>query len=371
MTTQSSTTPTTIILSDGNKPLDLLHEIWKHRVRNYNDAFLESPRRNTRNYSKRMPRMEDVLQVDPNHTIIEATTPRTNGNNKNNNHHVNSPTKSLSAVRDLERIAPARENDNNNKNHHDDDQAGTVETGDTTEIIDSVDGKGNTQTALSMQDRKPNDEIPTTTSPKSPVELALLVSEPDDSMGANLRQHNNTTPISELDDINNLLSWTKQGISSDHHGDFVDASAEMRFHFLYFNDERQLCFQTDATPDSYVGNRRCVFCYFDGGSNAGLLMHCVTCHGHYLSFKAARNEDGTVSQEKMMEQTKKGCRTQLSSTDFLLIFVFHWNNPHLFHRDFLLPFQQPNSCTLPSRRKLLLLHPTIRMISFLFVTVPC
>ena len=204
------------------------------------------------------------------------------------------------AVRDLERTATAGENDNNN--HNDRDKAVNVEATDTGENIVAFHGKGNTQSALSMQDGKPNDEIPETNSPKSPVELAVLVSEPDDSMGTNLHQYNNTTPISELDDMNNLLAWTKQGSSDHHQGEFIDASAEMRFHFLYFNDQRQLCFQTDATPDSYIGNRRCVFCYFDGGSNAGLLMHCVTCHGHFLSFKAARNEDGTVSQGQIMEQ---------------------------------------------------------------------
>jgi hypothetical protein len=286
MTTQSS------MQSDGTKPIDLLYEIWKHRVRHYNDAFLESPRRSTRNYSKRSPRVNDrmLMHVDPNPTTtIEATTPPTKDNNNN---HVKSLTKTLSAIRVLERKWTAGKNDDK------DEKAGDTASTDETEIIVSADGKGNTQSAPPMQDQTPNGAIPNRTSAESPVDLAILVSETDDSMQhANLRQHNNTTPISELDDMNDLLAWTKQGNADGHQNEFIDASADMRFHFLYYNDQRQLCFQTDATPDDYVGNRRCVFCYFDGGSNAGLLMHCVTCHGHYLSFKAARNEDGTVSQE--------------------------------------------------------------------------
>ena len=46
-TTKTGTTTTT---KTKHQKLDLLNTLWQHRVRNYNDAFLSSPRRNTRNY---------------------------------------------------------------------------------------------------------------------------------------------------------------------------------------------------------------------------------------------------------------------------------------------------------------------------------
>lgn len=38
--------------TEKTKKPDLLYSLWKHRVRKYNDAFLKSPRRATRNFSK-------------------------------------------------------------------------------------------------------------------------------------------------------------------------------------------------------------------------------------------------------------------------------------------------------------------------------
>jgi len=52
--------------NDKNKKSDLLFSMWKHRVRNYNDAFLKSPRRATRNFSK-------IVAEEPSDTFDEKS----------------------------------------------------------------------------------------------------------------------------------------------------------------------------------------------------------------------------------------------------------------------------------------------------------
>jgi hypothetical protein len=142
--------------------------------------------------------------------------------------------------------------------------------------------------------------------------VANLVSEPEgSSLGSSRQQLQQKQPellpeqlqkakqpvstISELDEesFNAVVTWSKQG-DSNNQGGLIDPQTKVLFHFSYFDAQEQLCFQTDTTPDNFVGHRRCLFCYFNGGSDTGLLMHCVTSHSEQLDFSAARSEDGTV-----------------------------------------------------------------------------
>jgi len=141
----------------------------------------------------------------------------------------------------------------------------------------------------------------------SPDTVANLVSEHDGSSLGSAHQKQQQHNTSELDEDNfrNVVTWSKQG-GTHHQGEQIDPHTKVLFHFSYFEQAssrsssnasgatEQLCVQTDATPDNLVGHRRCIFCYFNGGSDAGLLMHCVTNHSEQLDFNAARSEDGTL-----------------------------------------------------------------------------
>lgn len=249
------------------KPKDLLFDLWKHRVRNYNDAFLSSPRRATRNYAKKTPAKEekkvivsnetepkklDMLEAKQNGAVTVAEAPK--------------GAHGAPAVAKDKQVAEKK-----------------IQTAATDDAVmtesDDLSGKRS-----------------------CPDSVANLMSEHDgsslDSLGKQKRRAQQQT-ISELDEdsYNAVVTWSsKQG---DNQGGLIDPQTKVLFHFTYFEEQpnggaAQLCFQTDATPDNFVGHRRCIFCYFNGGTDTGLLMHCVTSHSDYLDFNAARSEDGTV-----------------------------------------------------------------------------
>jgi hypothetical protein len=109
--------------------------------------------------------------------------------------------------------------------------------------------------------------------------------------------YNNDIPIESLFTWNSLPT-NKQLEDFDylqHDTNTVNSErSQVFYHFLYMDDERQICVQTDTTQVAFPGYRRCIFCFFDGGSDAGLIIHCMSCHGDLLFFNAARSENGTV-----------------------------------------------------------------------------
>ena len=253
-----------------NQKLDLLNTLWKHRVRNYNDAFLCTPRRNTRNYAK-------------------ATTPLVIGNKNDKETQQKTPSHELHGLENKNGSSALNDQvkGNNASREEADPEASNL-------VKDHTLNTAN----INFDD---------TTLPSISAVTALL-SESGDSMklvNGELRQsqltsgdtceQNNATPDSELEDMNYLLEWKQPvSIAEAIQRESIDGDAMVLFHFLFLNDDQRPCFLTDAAPENYDGHRRCIFCYFDGGTDAGLFMHCVTCHGQFLSFKAARSEDGTV-----------------------------------------------------------------------------
>jgi hypothetical protein len=123
-----------------------------------------------------------------------------------------------------------------------------------------------------------------------------LMSEEDESLHQ---------AVSFLDDpMKDVLTWTKRGATRNEGSNSssswgrLNLKTRVLFHFLYNDPEtHRPCFLTDHMSD-LPSHRRCAFCYFDGASDVGLLMHCVTFHGHEFLLRAAKSEDGTVRSQK-------------------------------------------------------------------------
>lgn len=270
----TATTKTTTATT--NQKTDLLSTLFKHRVRNFNDAFLSTPRRTTRNYAKTNT-PPSISRPSPDVSCINHRNGMDETQQNTPNHESHSQEKRNGAT------ALIQQNMGNNLCH-----AGSEE--ELGPEPPNVDKEQCLNTSNTMLDN---------TTTESCAEAAL-VSESGESMkltNGDIRQLHNLSPVSELEDMNYLLDWKDPILSAEaSHETSAESYARVLFHFLFYDDQLP-CFLTDATPENYAGHRRCIFCYFDGGSDTGLLMHCVTCHGQFLSYKAARSEDGTVSKQ--------------------------------------------------------------------------
>lgn len=283
-TTTATPTKTGTTRSKHQK-LDLLNTLWQHRVRNYNDAFLSSPRRNTRNYYAKIntPPLPSSLSV--------KRAIRSPISDKKQQQQPKTPTTTTTTTR----ASPGRETKKGSSS------VSSSNMEENSIWFDSRDEWGPEQLNVTQNHLLVPDMANTSvdkTPPRSPVAVAL-VSESGNATALensdHYRHQNNSTPVTEIEDTNDLLEWKKRLPNAEaRQRESTDSKARVLFHFLFLNDEQNPCFLTDATPEDYDGHRRCIFCYFDGGSDAGLLMHCVTCHGQFLSFKAARSEDGTL-----------------------------------------------------------------------------
>ena len=289
----TTTTPTTTRATGTrtkHQKLDLLNVLWQHRVRNYNDAFLPSPRRNTRNYYAKAntPPVMKVLGSPMSHSSPDSTAPAdrhtSDRKKKKQQQQQTTPTRASHGCEN-------KKGSSNTKHYVEENKT----------VSDSGAELGGPDLLSGTQIHGPNiaNTSVDNTAPRSSV-AAALVSESGNSTAlenSDHRHRNNSTPISEIEDMNDLLDWKERFPGAEaQHRESVDFKARVLFHFLFVNEDQKPCFLTDATPENYAGHRRCIFCYFDGGSDAGLLMHCVTCHGQFLSFKAARSEDGTVGK---------------------------------------------------------------------------
>jgi hypothetical protein len=268
----------------GGKPkLDLLNDVWKHRVRNYNDAFLSSPRRNTRNYAKKRG-VESALSTRRN-TTINGQEKQTSSVRRNIYDEKNSLPNN-SSEKDKKQPKSSKQSKSKNSNGSKLDiikvDQGQMEMTISTEKL-------STKTNQEVQDVKGSCTMKT-------IDSSYVVSDSD--VLVDRVTLSTTTPRSVCtENLTDLIYWEKPASENaeSHAIESVNLNAKVYFHLLYVHKERDVCFQTDAGLENYPGQRRCIFCFFDGGTDVGLLMHCVTCHGNSLLFKAARNEDGTVS----------------------------------------------------------------------------
>jgi hypothetical protein len=249
--------------------LDLLFDLWKHRVQNYNDAFLSSRRRAARNYAAATTPMAGDKEgglVDMNvidgPKLIDLTETMQNEA---------AVAKTASPKKPKKEMRPAKESQANATTATED----TTMTEQQTESVANLvsEPEGSSLGSSRQQQQQQQKQLP----------------EPQ------LRAKQPVSTISELDEdsLNAVVTWSKQG-DKNNQEEVIDPQTKVLFHFSYFDAQEQLCFQTDATPDNFVGHRRCIFCYFNGGSDTGLLMHCVTSHSEQLDFSAARSEEGTV-----------------------------------------------------------------------------
>jgi hypothetical protein len=264
--------------------LDLLSDVWKHRVRSYNDAFLSSPRRNTRNYAKKRGDDSALFQ-------------------RRNNPINDQERLSSSARRSLYggQTSPSNPQPEKGKKQPKRSKRSISKdsNGTNLDIPETNEGKQTEMTIsndkLSMSINKEVLNIKDSNTLKT-MDSSHVISDCDAI--ADRITLSTVTPISICtENMRDLINWEKPASENteSHAIDSVNLNAKVFFHLLYVHQERDVCFQTDAGLENYPGQRRCIFCFFDGGTDVGLLMHCVTCHGNKLFFKAARNEDGTVS----------------------------------------------------------------------------
>lgn len=229
--------------NDKNKKFDMLYSIWKHRVRKYNDAFLKSPRRATRNFSKifsdeASPAIEEKSKDEIIETISAPSEEK-----------YSDSTDSRTKKSKKRKLAdpPVPEN--------------------------SVDGgKDNTTTT--------SDTIVNGTNP---------ILEDDDTVHQHSSQtiYQSSSPMLHEEDAD-CLTWSDELPSAS-----VELKTCVVFHFLYLN-AKELCIQTENMKELPRGHRQCPFCYLNCGSDTCLVMHCALCHGEHLRFQAARSEDGSL-----------------------------------------------------------------------------
>ena len=283
------TCPTTD-LSGTSQKLDLLYDLWKHRVRNYNDAFLSTSRRNTRMYTKTTT-TTTTTKTARSTTIQhdgEDSSPSSKGRHTHDDNSENgaNPTQRLMRLKALD-----RQKINGSKKNSSTVDANSIQQVETEET--SIKSVNVPNDGYQLSDKpKIHDSAPQQT-----VAVPVVAETGNSSANHDCHHQSNIVLDSELDEMDSLVDWrheARPGHTEPLRSEMVDSNARVLFHFLFVHNQ-QACFLTDATPENYAGHRRCIFCYFDGASDVGLLMHCVTCHGQFLSFKAARDEEGTVS----------------------------------------------------------------------------
>lgn len=102
------------------------------------------------------------------------------------------------------------------------------------------------------------------------------------------------------DDAPSIQDHMKILTAPSFHNDPTDQTGNMRtnmnmfFHYIYHDSNGLPTAIVEGPDETAVGHRRCPFCYFDGGTDSGILMHCTLFHGKRLLFEAARSEDGTL-----------------------------------------------------------------------------
>jgi len=246
-----------ILKRNGFKKLDLLNTVWKHRVRRYNDAFLKSPRRATRNFSKTI--------CNPSSFIMDRRVGDDEGWRRLSRFSSTPGKRERQLTKNSSRLSKKR-------------KLSVYPS-----YVNGDAGKDNstatTSGTLSFEKSSINErQLTQITCFPSPVQCV------EDSCG---------------------LKWSKEGSLSSS----VELKTRVLFHFLYLK-EQSVCIQTDTMFDLPPGHRFCPFCYLDCGTDSGLIMHCVTCHGEQLAFQAARSEDGSLH----IAITKKNPSSSLPTT---------------------------------------------------------
>jgi len=245
------------IIEDNNalkrsyeKKLDLLYTVWKHRVRKYNDAFLKSPRRATRNFSKTIS--------DPTSFIIN-----------------------IKARDEENRRTPQSSFSIHNKNEQKD--AKSIVHPSKKDIFGTV------STGTTNNGSRP-DNFATSSVFKDLEQASMNITLEKKNANPKLLSQNVCFNYSAQRLENSCgLVWSQDGSPSSA----VELKTRVVFHFLYLK-KQTVCIQTDTTNDLPPAHRFCPFCFLDCGTDSGLTMHCVTCHGEQLSFQAARSEDGSL-----------------------------------------------------------------------------
>eukprot|EP00546_Thalassionema_frauenfeldii_P011571 CAMPEP_0178926710 /NCGR_PEP_ID=MMETSP0786-20121207/18706_1 /TAXON_ID=186022 /ORGANISM="Thalassionema frauenfeldii, Strain CCMP 1798" /LENGTH=482 /DNA_ID=CAMNT_0020601907 /DNA_START=166 /DNA_END=1614 /DNA_ORIENTATION=+ len=219
--------------TEKTKKPDLLYSLWKHRVRKYNDAFLKSPRRATRNFSK----------------IVSDEAPAENDGK-------------FEGQKEDSKIQPARPDENNPE------ADALIESKENICVDGDKDGAGTSDRTMNAT--------------KSTLEEDSEVQDGPSHLSYQL-----SSSMLEEEDAN-CLTWSDELPPST-----VELKTRVVFHFLYLNGD-ELSIQTDNMKELPRGHRQCPFCYLNCGTDTCLVLHCALCHGEHLRFQAARSEDGSL-----------------------------------------------------------------------------
>jgi len=161
---------------------------------------------------------------------------------------------------------------------------------------------------------------------KDEATAAALVSEASASAGGATTTESTTT-AEKNNNNSNSLRRSMSPLSVSDNSVTAGASPLARlmmertsvyFHFLYLEkNNNNPCLWTDVNDLPLPGHRRCAFCYFNGTTDVGLLMHCQTCHGETLEFEAARTEDGTlhITVKKKRAESPESDDSQVMRTE--------------------------------------------------------
>jgi len=135
------------------------------------------------------------------------------------------------------------------------------------------------------------------------------------------------------------------------------------YYYLYYDEHNEMGYQKEWRADL-----RCPFCFFNAGSDKGLLIHCRTTHGEDLDFTGGVDEHNILHvmikskaclHEQQQSPISNSFKKDMNDEAFTFVstnFTNSTNKPReTIHDDFIIPFlckpAEVTSCLDPSVRK--------------------